>query len=198
MKVFVFDADGVVCVGANFGGALEKEHRIPRSRLAPFFAGPFPGCIVGKHDLKEELAAYLPQWGWRGSVEEFLAFWFQREHVLCPYILACVRTLRSKGHVCVLATNQERYRTEYLRSEMGLAKEFDHVFPSCELAVAKPAREFFIRVQERLRQTADNLCLIDDSERNLLGAAAVGWSTIHYRNTSDILRIEDEAGQGSA
>ena len=47
VKTFVFDADGVLCVGDRFDTALEKQHHIPRARLAPFFAGPFFGGMSG-------------------------------------------------------------------------------------------------------------------------------------------------------
>lgn len=195
MKTFVFDADGVICVGPSFTECLEREHQIPRARLAPFFAGPFPECIRGVRDLKEEMAECLPAWGWRGSVEELLAFWFQREHVLSPEALACVRRLRGKGHLCVLGTNQEKYRASYLAREMRLAEEFDHIFPSCELGAAKPSHEFFTGIEARLRRPPGSLCLIDDAERNVVGALAAGWSSIHYRSVADLAQIEAEAGR---
>jgi putative hydrolase of the HAD superfamily len=193
MKTFVFDADGVVCIGESFSLALEKQHRIPRERLAAFFSGPFPDCVLGRRDLKEEIAAHIGPWGWRRSVDELLTFWFQREHVVCPRVLACVRALRKKGHLCVLGTNQEKHRAAYLRQEMGLAGEFDRIFPSCELGAAKPSMEFFEGIREGLKPPAGDLCLVDDSERNVAGARAVGWSAIWYRGPSDISAIEKEA-----
>jgi len=195
MKTFVFDADGVLCVGGPFTVALEREHQISRDRLAPFFAGPFSECLVGKRDLREVLEPYLVEWGWRQSVDEFLTFWFQREHVLCAAVLSSVRALRSKGHRCVLATNQERHRTTYLRREMGLAEEFDHVFASCELGVRKPDGAFFAGVRERLHCSASDLCLIDDAEKNVAGARAAGWRAIWYRGVEDLAAVEAEANQ---
>jgi putative hydrolase of the HAD superfamily len=193
VKTFVFDADGVLCVGERFDAALEKEHLIPRARLAPFFTGPFSECVLGRRDLKEALLPYVAEWGWRGSVEELLAFWFQCEHVVCTEVLACVRALRKKGHVCALGTNQERHRAAYMRREMRLAEEFDHVFVSCELGVAKPDGAFFRRVEERLQSHASEICLIDDSQRNVAGAQAAGWRALWYRDVTDLSAIENEA-----
>jgi putative hydrolase of the HAD superfamily len=195
MKTFVFDADGVICVGGSFTESLDREYHIPRIRLAAFFAGPFPKCILGVSDLKEEIEAFLPMWGWRGSTEEFLMFWFQREHVLNSDALTCVRALRRKGHLCVLGTNQEKYRAAYLTKQMGLAEEFDHILPSCELGAVKPSQEFFVRVQAYLQQPPSNLCLIDDAEGNVGGALAAGWSSVHYRSLADIARIQEMAKQ---
>lgn len=193
---FVFDADGVLCVGDRFDAVLARQHGIPRERLASFFAGPFAECIVGRSDLKALLRPRIAEWGWRGSVDELLAFWFQCEHVVCAPALACVRTLRKRGHVCALGTNQEQHRAAYLRREMRLAEEFDHVFVSCELGAAKPDRAFFDRVAERLSAPASDLCLIDDSERNVLAARAAGWRAIWYRGVGDLPAVEKAAGAG--
>src|SRR5436190_574498 len=197
MKAFVFDTDGVVCVGQSFSVALEKQHHISRDQLAAFFTGPFVECILGRRDLKKAIADYVVEWGWRGSVDDLLAFWFQQEHVLCSRALACVRALRRRGHLCVLGTNQEAHRAAYLREQMRLAEEFDWIFPSCELGVAKPALEFFRTVQERLKLRSADLCLVDDSDRNITGARTAGWSAIWYRSTADIPTIEKEANQTS-
>jgi putative hydrolase of the HAD superfamily len=190
VKTFVFDADGVLCVGERFDIALEKQHRIPRARLAAFFAGPFSECVLGRRDLKEVLPSHLAEWGWQGSVEALLAFWFQCEDVVCAEALACVRALRKKGHVCALGTNQERHRAAYMRREMRLAEEFDHIFVSCELGAAKPDITFFQRVETQLGSTESEICLIDDSERNVVAAKTAGWSAVWYRSVTDLAAIE--------
>jgi putative hydrolase of the HAD superfamily len=193
MKTFVFDADGVICIGRSFSVSLEQEHHIPRERLVPFFTGPFRECVLGRRDLKEVVASYAVEWGWPGSVEDLLAFWFQREHVISMEAIECLRSLRKKGHVCVLGTNQEKYRTNYLRHEMRLAAEFDQVFASCELGVAKPSAEFFSKIQEHLKVPAEGLYLVDDSERNVAAAKVAGWRGIWYRGLRDIAAIEGKA-----
>ncbi len=76
---------------------------------------------------------------------------------------------------------------------MRLAAEFDQVFASCELGVAKPSAEFFSRIQEHLKVAVEGLCLIDDSERNVAAAKIAGWRGIWYRGPSDIAAIEQEA-----
>ncbi|MEJ1972059.1 MAG: HAD-IA family hydrolase [Lacunisphaera sp.] len=193
MKTFVFDADGVICVGESFSAALEARHHIPHEHLMSFFNGPFPECIRGRLDLKEVITPYLVEWGWPRSVEDLLAFWFTCEHVLCSEALACVRALTRKGHVCVLGTNQEKYRAAYLRREMRLAEEFDRIFVSCDLGAAKPAVAFFAHIQEQLQCPPRSLCLVDDSEKNVAGARAAGWHAIWYRGVASLSAIEQVA-----
>jgi putative hydrolase of the HAD superfamily len=198
MKTFVFDADGVICIGGSFSVFLEREHQIPRERLMPFFTGPFRECVLGRRDLKEVITPYAIEWGWRSSVEELLALWFQCEHVICMEALECVRSLRKKGHVCVLGTNQEKYRTDYLRRVMRLAAEFDQVFASCELGAAKPSTDFFLGIQDHLNVPSYGLCLVDDSERNVAAARIIGWRGVWYRGPRDVAVIEKEASSAAS
>lgn len=198
MKAIVFDADGVVCVAGPFTPALEKIHGIAPERLRPFFTGVFQECIVGTRDLKETIAPHLSDWGWRGTTDDFLRFWFQQEHRISPEVIACVRALRKADYACYLGTNQEKYRAAYLRSEMGLAAEFDEVFPSCEIGARKPALEYFSALQRSIGRPPAEILLVDDTEANIRGAQNSGWAAIHYKTIADIPRIMQAASRNGA
>jgi putative hydrolase of the HAD superfamily len=188
-RSYVFDLDGVICVGPHFGAALEREHGIPHSRWGTFFSGVFMECLVGRKDLKAELSAFIPQLGWSQSVDELLHFWFTVENVLCQEALRCVASLRNAGHRCYLGTNQERYRADFIANEMGLHRHFDGIFASGYVGFAKPEREYFHAVQEA--SGSSDILLVDDSLRNVRGAELAGWKAIHYRGTRDLGRILD-------
>lgn len=193
MKAIVFDADGVVCIGGFFTAGLERIHGIPPERLRPFFTGIFRECIIGARDLKETIEPRLEGWGWRGSADDFLRFWFQQEHKVSKEVLACVRNLRKAGYACYLGTNQEKYRAAYLRTEMGLAAEFDGVFASCEVGEAKPSPDYFRALQMSLRLSPAEILLVDDTEANVLGARQAGWTAIHYQGTDDLPKVVQAA-----
>lgn len=184
---YVFDLDGVICVGPNFSAALEREYGIAPARWGHFFQGEFLNCIVGRRDLKDALRPLLPQLGWTDTVEALLEFWFTREAAVCPRALACARTLRAAGSPCFLGTNQEGHRADYVWKTMGLSEHFDALFASCHLGHAKPAPEFFAAV-ERLTGL-ERLTLIDDSARNCRSAEERGWTVFHYQGISDLNRI---------
>ncbi len=187
MKSFVFDLDGVICRGPNFTVALEKEFGIEQTRWRTFFTGPFAECLVGRRDLKMELAVVAPSVGWKASVEELLQFWFSSEERVCSEVLACVEELRLRDHQCYLGTNQERYRTDYIAQVMGLRKKFDRIFSSADIGYAKPAAEYFEAVRRAIE--ADEIILIDDSLRNVRAAELSGWQGLHYVDQRDIKRI---------
>ncbi|MEO6875088.1 MAG: HAD-IA family hydrolase [Opitutaceae bacterium] len=190
MKHVIFDADGVICIGGSFVASLEKDYGIARAQLAEFFAGPFRDCIVGRKDLKACLIEILPKLKWGGSTEDFMQFWFEREHVISPEVLACAQRLRKVGHECYIGTNQEKYRAAYLWNEMGLMKAFDGLLASCDLGSAKPNEEYFARVRERLGCTTNSLILVDDTARNVAAAQGCGWRAIHYHGIADLRKVE--------
>jgi hypothetical protein len=78
-KVILFDADGMIISSPRFSEQLEKQYGIPWNRMEPFFKGPFQACKIGNADLKEELAKAIQDWGWQGSVDELVDFWFAEQ-----------------------------------------------------------------------------------------------------------------------
>jgi len=96
ISTVLFDVDGVLVVGEPFSVTLAREYGITLEMTAAFFRdGPFQQCLVGKADLKAEIASHLPQWGWRGSVEEFVSVWFTTGQQVDAALLAAVQQLRA-------------------------------------------------------------------------------------------------------
>ena len=70
IKAVVFDADGMVVKGDRPSLRLARDYHVPMKKLNLFFDNEFKDCVLGKRDLKEAVAPYLPKWGWEGSVED--------------------------------------------------------------------------------------------------------------------------------
>jgi len=81
--------------------------------------------------LIELVTPWFSKWKWDGTVEEFLQFWFKAEHNVDEKIISIIQQLRKKGIRCYLATNQEKYRTQYMKDKMRFEELFDHVFFVC-------------------------------------------------------------------
>ena len=83
IKAICFDADGVVVnPQMQFSKHLKREHGISPEMTRSFFNGIFNDCLVGKANLSEVLPNYLQGWNWKGSVDEFIATWLERDHVI--------------------------------------------------------------------------------------------------------------------
>ncbi|MEM5776077.1 MAG: HAD-IA family hydrolase, partial [Anaerolineaceae bacterium] len=130
--------------------------------------------------LAQALADYLPGWGWPGSAEEFIRAWLAADHVIDARLLQEIQQLRRRGVVCCLATSQERNRAEYMKTVMGFAEAFDHLFFSCELGCQKPQAAFYQAVQDRLTADREAVLFWDDNAANVEGARRFGWQARVY------------------
>jgi len=189
IKTILFDVDGVLATGEPFSAYLAREHGITKEMTAAFFAGPFLECLVGRADLKQAIAGYLPQWGWRWSLEEFIGRWFDYEHQVNEPLIEVIQRLRRQGIPCYLATNQEKYRTAYILNEMGFADKSDGIFSSAHIGYMKHHPAFFEAVLQQLADIqAKDVLFWDDSPVNIATAREVGMQAELYQNFTDFMQ----------
>ncbi len=181
IKAICFDADGVVVYPQmQFSKYLNEEHGISPAMTQPFFDGIFNDCLVGKADLKAVLPPYLNKWQWKGSVEDFIDTWLQKDHVIDARLISVIQNLRKSGFLCCLASNQERNRAGYMKTSMGFHDLFDRLFFSCEMGCQKPDPEYFEFIENSLNLKKESILFWDDSETNVQAALELGWHAEIY------------------
>lgn len=185
IKVIVFDADGVLINGEIFSAQYSKDFEVPSEKMLPFFTGKFQECLVGKADLKDEVAKHLKDWKWNKSVDEFLDYWFKTEHKIDEEIITYIKYLKTKGIICCLGTNQEKYRTEYMLQQMGFNQIFDHIFSSAYVGHRKPQKEFFQHIVDTLACRKDEVVLWDDTQGHIQSAKEFGIHAELYTSYTD-------------
>ena len=188
IKAVVFDADGVLVFPWRFAEHLSGELGITQEATRAFFEGKFTDCLLGKADLAQVLPPYLVEWGWTGTCEEFMQLWFSVEDAVDVRMLGAAQELRGSGMICCLASNQEVHRSEYLRTVMGLAAEFDTLFFSCEIGAKKPDARFYEAVETALGLSGAQIAFWDDSPRHVAAAQERGWQAELYTNYEDFER----------
>ncbi len=194
-KAIIFDSDGMLTYDPGFSKTFSKQQNIPLDDMLPFFKGPFKECLVGKADLKEELhKGWLERWRWKGSVDELLTYWFAVSSKPDQEILASILELRERGIICVLATNQEKYRTDYMLGAFGYAEVFDKVFSSAYVGHKKPSPEFFDEVLKYLHSrdssiTKADVMFWDDDPENVEGAQQYGFDVRQFINTQSYKNV---------
>jgi putative hydrolase of the HAD superfamily len=186
MKTVLFDIDGVI--NSTHRLNLEK-FGISHEAIQPFFKGPFSECLVGKVDTKEILEPYLREWRFPGTIEDFLHHWHTDENNTRLEMVALIEELQQLSYRVCAATNQEKYRTAYLRNEMGYSQIFDYVFSSCEIGFKKPDVEFFTYILHNLGVLPSNVIFFDDTPSHIDGAKTVGIQAHIYQSTEECRRI---------
>jgi putative hydrolase of the HAD superfamily len=148
----------------------------------------FHHCLVGAKDLKQEISPYLEKWGWDKSVDEFLLYWFDSENVIDHQVLSHIRELRKKKITCALATNQEKYRTEYIIERMYFKDKFDHVYASAHIGVRKPDSGFYEHIHEQLGFPKEEIVFWDDNEENVRAAESYGFQAFVFEGYKPYLK----------
>jgi putative hydrolase of the HAD superfamily len=189
IRAVVFDADGVVIPPFRFAAYLEREHGLTRAHTREFFQGAFHECLVGRADLVEVLPTALAAWGWSGTVDAFVQRWFDEENAVDPALVAAIASLRQRGVRCALATNRERRRIAYMRSQMRFDDLFDATFCSAEIGMLKSAPRFYGEVERALSLSGPDLLFWDDSAANVACARACGWQAEQYTDYAQFQRV---------
>lgn len=181
-KEILLDLDGVVIKGRHkyFSEKLAEEQNIPLEDIIPFFKGEYKRAVLGEVDIREVLPPYLEKWGWKGSPDEFLEYWFEGEREIDQRVMEVVRQLRQKGSRVHLASDNEINRARYLMDEVGLKDEFDRAFFSSELGHTKSEPVFFERVLEELHAHPQDVSYWDDDPKNVDVANQVGIQSNVY------------------
>ena len=184
-SAFLFDVDGVIVRTEMFSIQYQQEFGVPNEDMFAFFSGVFQDCLIGKADLKEAVQPYLKRWKWTGDVDGLLLYWFASEHKIDHRIINVISRLQKSGIKCYLATNQEKYRTQYMKKEMGFESLFDSIFSSAEIGSKKPEPEFYERVFRELAEqgiSKEQMLFIDDSCSHIAVAKALGIDTHLYKS----------------
>lgn len=191
IKVIIFDADGMLVRGERFSSRFSRDFNVPMEKIRLFFDNEFKDCILGKKDLIEEIKPYLTLWGYNGTVEEILDYWFARDRVIDKDVLEAVEHFRKDGKICILATNQEKHAATFLRKEMGLEKIFDFIVASSDIGYKKPQVEFFEEIFKKLPGIKkEEILFFDDRPENIEGVKNFSMQTRLYKNIKDLKNIE--------
>lgn len=196
--VLVLDIDGVVSLAqpgspTPWYATLKEDWGLGHDEeLAPeFFLQPvFTEVLRGRLDLYVALHEYFEGKGLSDRLEEFVAYWFEKDAVIDREVLADADAWRQRtGGRVFAATNQEHHRIAYLRDHLGLGAHFDEIIYSAALGVCKPERVFFTTAQARMGvSAAQSILFVDDRSTNVDGARMAGWRALLYRGRDSLSR----------
>jgi len=203
IRAAVFDYGGVLIAGgpsevAAFGGKTGLTEDIWRPLRREFFGneGIWAQLERGEvpySDFTAALRRAIHDAG--GSVSEEQAESFmgspdpmgQRAR-LRPQMLDAVRRIRAVMPTALLTNNVKEWRAEWERV-LDPASLFDVVIDSSEVGARKPEPRIYEITREKLGVRHDEIFFVDDIGQNLKAARALGWSTLLFRETADVLPV---------
>ncbi len=190
MKILLVDADDVAIRKLGyFSEKISKEFNVPMDKVSPFYNNEFRQAQRGKADLKAELIKYLPQWNWSKSVDEFVGYWFTTDAHPDERVFSHIERLRAAGIRVYLASDQERYRAEYMCESLDFNNRLDGCFFSYKLGCKKSEPAFFEQVLRQLGAYPADVTFLDDDQTNVDVAAEFGIDARIYHSIDDLIAI---------
>src|SRR5688572_15966063 len=142
-QLLLFDADGVLTLPEEvFSIVYTRSHGLDIEPFDQFFQTEWSDFVTGKRDLKEHIRDNPSLWQWDGTPDELLDYWFKSEDVRNEELIKLIESMRKEGTPCYLATEQEKYRGDYMRDVM-FKDLFDGFFITAEVGLKKSQPEFF-------------------------------------------------------
>ena len=102
-----------------------------------------------------------------------------------PKTIALIRELKTRYRVVLLSNAMSEY-LRFALDKCGIADLFDDVIVSAEVKLVKPDPAIFLLALERAGVDAKNALMIDDVEKNLVGAKSVGIDGYLFRGAEGL------------
>jgi len=178
----LFDVDGVLLKSWEWSKVLKNNYGISPSISLEFYKGPFLDCLIGKKDLFKELKPFLNSWNINLSTEDFVKEWFEADSKINDSVIELLNNFCKVFDNISIATNQEKYRTDYIWNDIGFSKYFKSIYSSVNIGYTKPDIKYFEYIQNDLKILPEKILFIDDSLPNIESANKLGWNTIQIED----------------
>jgi putative hydrolase of the HAD superfamily len=194
MKAALFDADGVVIVPQKiFSKQYAQKYGLDPESFEGFFRGAFSDAITGEADLKDLIRKHHDVWQWSTNPQELLDMWFAAESHTDKELLNVIWQQRANGLAVYMATNQEKYRAQYLRETM-FPGVFDDIFVSSEIGHMKRDPGYWVPVLDKLAIDIpgidpSHVAFFDDSQDSIDGARSAGINAYLYEGATQVRQV---------
>lgn len=189
----MFDVDGVLSThDQSFSRMHAHRQNKDYAQFRNFFQGDFQAALIGKADLKQLIRDNPDIWT-NTNPDTLLNEWFLHETKINRPLLEIIQALKDNAIRCYVATNQERYRGQYIRDDMFPVK-FDGYFISGFVGAKKPEEAFFRHVISGIEKDMPDIhpgeiLFIDDSPEHVAGASKLGINSYVHTDTKATAHI---------
>ncbi|MEK6950846.1 MAG: HAD family phosphatase [Nanoarchaeota archaeon] len=185
IKAVIFDYNGVITVPGDFESFLaDKAKKTNREATAI-------QRLVREHWDRAKVGALDSELLWVQAADYFHCprlelrqewlSWFRLRKDLLLFIKQLKRNYKT-----ALLTNIIRDWFEQVRPEQHLDDYFDVIVTSYEAQAAKPQPAIFKYALDQLGLKAEECIFVDDQEKNIRAAAALGFKTILFSSAEQL------------
>lgn len=173
-KWIIFDVDWVLFNNKPIENILKEKYRVDSKKLENFFASDFQDCLVWKQNLIQKLPELLKDWKLDFDVNDFLDFWFDSDTVYDTELIEYIKEQKQLWIKLFIWTNNEINRIHRLEKVDFVRNNFDKIYSSAMLWVAKPNVKYFELMYNDIYEKhwikKNELVFIDDNENNVKSA----------------------------
>ena len=105
---------------------------------------------------------------------------------LNPAMLAWIPRIKQAGFRLGILSNMGDGVLDYMRPRFPWLAQFDHLTWSCELGVVKPDPAIYLHTVKKLNVSPDRALFIDNLQKNIVGAEAVGLHAALFENPEQL------------
>jgi len=190
IKGFLLDYDGVVTLpnhGDNASWLLAQAMGVSHDEARELWVDFWPKYIRGKVEEKELWEAAEAKVGRKIPMDQ-RNIWLTWENLQpLPEMRELVKALRRAGYPVGLLTNITSLAEADVSAHGGY-DGFDFLVQSCNVGFAKPEPEIYkLAMQYFPNAKAEEIVFVDDREKNLVPAQAMGMPTVLATSPQQII-----------
>lgn len=189
IRVVLFDYGGVLAEEGFYNGLISlAEEQTLDAKIMPeegMKAVYDSGFVLGKGTVADFWMLLRQRTGLEGN-DDLLTDRILDGFQIRLWMIELVRSLRAKGYIVGILSDQTHWLDE-LDEVDHFYQEFDHIYNSYYLGKGKRDSSLFTDVVADLNLKPTEVLFIDDSEKNVQRAKAMGLSTILYFSHGDFI-----------
>lgn len=185
VKVIFFDVGDVLivdCISPKFD-VLNEKYSIPRDQLPALRKKYRKQADLGLYSDPQFWQIVLQECGIAAQPEDWDLEPFYQE---VPGTRGLVERLLQRGYRLAIITDDSREMARARQLRYGYQGIFEKVIVSSHLGIVKPDERIFHTALQEMKVPAGQALFIDNLEKNIAGAAAVGMKTVLFTDAASL------------
>lgn len=184
IDTIIWDADGVLFNTFDEYGrflwskTIVDDLKIDIAVLDQIFSG-WDDVLRGTRDTRTHIVEALATSGSTIPPDDYITYWLEKDSSVNWEVAAHLSPARD----CI-GTNQEPLRATRIASQF--APRIRKIFASSAIGFLKPEEGYYRFIECELNLAPSQLCLIDDTVRNVEAARSFGWTAHHYAGVATL------------